>query len=153
MNSNDTGENFEHPLFLPTPSAIEDPESGELVDYVKNVYQSRFLRFDDVNSFGNCYHCELTPSGDLFYMMKLYLGNKNYPRDENYNPYKRNEETELYLVDRYGKVNPLCSTFSVGEEMKKLIERLYTTVFGDNRHIGVSSNTKSIIDDFMGLKW
>lgn len=153
LNSNNTGENFVHPLFLPIPSAIDDPVSGELVNYVANVYQSRFLHFDDVKSFGNCYHCEITPGGDLLYMMKLFLGNKNYTKKGSYDSFKRNEETELYLVDRFGKVNSLCSTFSVGEEMKKLIEKLYSTVYGDNRHISVSTNTKSIIDKFMDLQW
>ena len=86
-------------------------------------------------------------------MMKLFLGNKNYTKKGSYDSFKRNEETELYLVDRFGKVNSLCSTFSVGEEMKKLIEKLYSTVYGDNRHISVSTNTKSIIDKFMDLQW
>ena len=153
LNSNDTGEDFVHPLFQPLPSVIEDPASGELVDYVRNIYQSRFLSFDDLKSFGNCYHCELTPGGDLFYMMKIYLGNKHYPKKEQTDPYKLNDETELYIVDKYGKVDPLCSTFYVGEEMKRLVEKLYSTVFGDNRHIYVSSRTKGIIDGFMDLKW
>lgn len=158
LNTNDTGGNFDHPLFLPTPSVIEDPASGELVDYVANVYQSRFLRFNDVNSFDNCYHCEFGKGGDKLYMMKLNLGDKNYPKDEaefddSRYKYVSHEEVELYIIDAHAKVNPLCSTFSVGKEMKKLIEKLYAAVYGGGRFIGMSSETKRAIDRFMDLQW
>ena len=158
LNSNDTGPDFVHPLFLPTPSVIEDPASGELVDYVNNVYQSRFLRINDINSFDNCYHCELGKGSDTFYMMKLNLGDKNYPKDReivNTSKYTRllHEEVELYIIDIHGKVNPLCSTISVGKEMKKLIEKLYKAVYGDGRFISMSSETKRTIDRFMDLQW
>ena len=158
LNSNDTGEGFEHPLFISVPSVIENPASGDLVDYVGNVYQSRFLRINDVNSFDNCYHCELGKGGDTLYMMKLNLGDKNYPKEDgefdiSKYSYISHEEVELYIVDTHGKVNPLCSTFSVGQEMKKLIEKLYAAVYGDGRFIGMSSETRRTIDRFMNLEW
>lgn len=158
LNSNKTGNNFEHPLFLPTPDAVYDPVSGDLVDYVANVYQSRFLQVDDVRYFGNSYHCGLGEGGDKLYMMKLFLGEKNYPKKEMeledlHKLDDPHEEVELYIVNRYGKVDPLCSTYSVGTEMKKVIKKLYKTVFGDGRYISVSSDTRNIINDFMDLKW
>lgn len=157
LNSNDTGENFVHPLFLPTPSAIPDPVSGELVDYVANVYQSRFLRFNSLIHFGNCYHCELGKGGDVLYIMKIYPGDKNYPErsmeEIMEKPEVLHEEIELYIVDRNEIVKPLCSTYSVGEEMGKIIEKLYSKVSGTGNYLNLSSDTKSIIDNFMNLNW
>lgn len=157
LNSNNTGDNFVHPLFLPTPSAIPDPVTGELVDYIANVYQSRFLRFNSRIHFSNCYHCELGEGGDIFYMMKINPDKRNYPErsieEIMEKPEVIYEEVELYIVDRNEIVKPLCSTYSVGEEMRKIIAKLYSKVSGTGNYINLSSDTKSIIDDFMNLNW
>lgn len=161
LSTNNTGESLNHPLFIRVPSAVESPVTGDLVECVYNVYQSRFLQYDDVRGFENCYHCDLGEKGDKLYMMKLSLGNKNYPAKEldfdelvRRNGYDEfHEEVELYLVNKLEKVNPLCSTYSVSTEIKKVINRLYTTVDSDGRYISLSSETRSVIDKFMKLQW
>lgn len=155
LNSNIEGEGFTHPLFINAPSVIEHPETGRLIDFVKNIYQSRFLAIDDVRKFGNCYHCELSSSQKL-YMMQLHLGNENYNNGEVRIPWqeeKEHIEIELYLVDNRGNVSPLCSTFSVEGEMRDLIWKMYEMVSADRRTINVSSAVKGVIDDFMKLDW
>lgn len=161
LSTNNTGGCLHHPLFIRIPSAVESPVTGEPVECDYNVYQSRFLQYDDVKGFENCYHCDLGENSDKLYMMKLSLGNKNYPLKEldfdalfSENGYEEfHEEIELYLVNRMGKVNPLCSTYSAGTEVKKVINKLYTTVDSDGRFISMSSETRSVIDRFMNLKW
>ena len=161
LNANNTGGSLDHPLFIRIPSAVENPVTEELVECAYNVYQSRFLQYDDVKGFENCYHCDLGENGDKLYMMKLSLGNKNYPAKEldfdelieGNGLEELHEEVELYLVNRMGKVNPLCSTYSAGTEIIKIIDRLYSTVDGDGRFISMSSETRSVIDRFMELKW
>ena len=157
LNSNATGENFEHPLFLPIPSATPDPVTGDLVDYVANVYQSRFLRFSSRISFDTCYHCELDESGNILYMMKIFPDDKNYPERDIEEilrePGVGHEEIELYIVDHDNKVKTLCSTYAVGKEMRKIIEKLYSKVSEFGTFLSLPSDTKSIIDDFMNLNW
>ncbi len=156
LNSNMEGDGFEHPLFISIPSVVEHPETGHLIDIVKNTYQSRFLAIDDVCKFGNCYHCELSKKQKL-YMMKVYLGDANYSSEEElricYYTKPEHMEIELYIVDERNNVSPLCSTFSVEGEMRELIKKMYDMVSTDRRTINVSSNVKGIIDDFMKLEW
>lgn len=162
LNSSTTGAGFEHPLFTSMPSATVDPVSDELVSYVANEYQSRFTAISDVKSFGNSYHCELGEDGNKLYMMKLFLGDKNYPElsleemvelDKAGKSYISHEEIEIYLVDKFGRVRPLCSTFSARAEMKDVINKLYAAVQGNSKQVHLTAETKSIIDDFMKLKW
>ena len=158
LNTNKTGESFEHPLFLKVPSVTEDMETGRFINYTANVYQSRFLRSSEINYFENGYHCELGESGDTLYMMKLCPGDRNYPIEEidfdspdiSDQPH---EEIELYIVTTEGKVSSLCSTYSSGVNMKTMLKKLYSTVFGDGRFISMASETKNIIDRFMGTEW
>lgn len=158
LNTNSEGSGFVHPLFIACPSVVEHPETGQLIDYIRNIYQSRFLAINDINCFDNCYHCELSSTQSL-YMMKFELGSENY-KSEDEDPFERamrNNQThieiELYIIDNRKNVNPLCSTISVEGEMRELIFRLYNMVASDKRTINVSSSVKGVIDSFMKLDW
>ncbi len=154
LNTNKTGENFVHPLFLPIPSAIEDPETGDMVDYVANTYQSRFLQNAEVNYFLNCYHCEFGSRGEMLYLMKFSPNDWNYPKPEIEieNPkssIESHQEIEVYILDSGGKVNPLCTTYRAGTEIVKVLNKLYATVSAKGNSICVSSYVKGIIEEFM----
>ena len=167
LNSNREGESFDHPLFIASPSVVEHPETGRLIDYIQNVYQSRFLTTTEYISFGNSYHCELSHTQRL-YMMYVLPSEKNYVRtaeehrDFAFDSYQTIDgvtakvnpaEVELYLVDLRNSVSPLCSTFTVEGKLRDLIFKLYSIVSGDRRTVNVSSKVKNAIDEFMRLDW
>lgn len=154
LNSVTTGMQFSHPLFLHREVLEENPFIDQFDTMIYNDYQSRFLRVNEINSFDNCYHCEL--KGGLsgirhLYMMKIYPGCNNY--EEEHSALNSHSEIELYFVKGLEKVEPLCSTYSVGKEIKKIIEDLYSLVSNDIHSISITRSVKQVIDDFMNIEW
>lgn len=91
-----------------------------------------------------CYYAELSIVGAKVFLNKVaYMSAKKTEFGTEHLP----GVIEVYLYDK--NVQPVCSTFYVGEELKKQINSLYQAADSSTSKIALSHKVKSMMDTYL----
>ena len=113
-------------------------------DYQTHEYSSQ-LYSGNVTVSGNCYHTILPDRKTTVYINAVTY---QIPNNDEYNTFNTTDrQIEIYIVHR--GVRPVCSTFYLRAELKTAVESLYDAVSSSPSHIGLSQDTKEIMQSFL----
>lgn len=127
--------------------SIVDGYSGEFdVLYKTHQFNSRF---GNAVLIGNTYHTDMPGSNAKIYIMKVHYiveaadGSSGYTLPM----------YEIYLVER--DITPLCSSYYVrtGIPLMDKITELYRTIETSTSRIGITSDSKKLMENFMSSIW
>lgn len=106
-------------------------------------------RFGDAVLIGNTYHTDLPGSSAKVYIMKVHYLVETGPDSIGYTL----PMYEIYLVDR--EISALCSSYYVrtGIPLADKIVELYRTIETSTSRIGITKDSKKLIETFMSGLW
>lgn len=127
--------------------SIVDGYSGEFdALYKTHEFNSRF---GNAVLIGNTYHTDLPGSTAKIYIMKVHYLEKTESGSIGHTL----PMYEIYLVDK--EITALCSSYFVrtGIPLMEKIQELYTTIETSTSRIGITNDSKKLIENFMSGMW
>ena len=141
LNGDDASK-VENPLVTVTKNY--SPEADEW--YYTHVYGSG-IHEGGATICGTCYYAQLSTTQAKVFLNKVTY--HNVKTDEPYRDYEHNV-IEVYLYEQTVQtVQPVCSTFYVVEELKKMVCNLYQAAASVPSKIGLSPSARSTMEFFM----
>ena len=125
----------EHHLFKATfssgSSGYPEPSGAE--------YSSRFARADGAAPAGNFYHTTLPSTKSKIYITKI--------KEDLFG--KINVALEMYMVDEYNHVKPVCADDKCCDHIKNKIGILYKEIEMAASHLRIDDSVRNVFDMYM----
>lgn len=125
----------EHPLFKATfsggSSGYPEPSGAE--------YSSRFARADGAAPAGNFYHTTLPSTKSKIYITKI--------KEDLFG--KINVALEMYMVDEYNHIKPVCADDKCCDHIKNKIGILYKEIEMAVSHLHIDDSVRNVFDMYM----
>lgn len=139
-------EESDTPVNNPLVSIVDNYSMEFECLYKTHQYNSRF---GHAVLIGNTYHTDLQGSMAKIYIMKVHYLEKNEIGMTIFSQ----PMYEIYLVDK--DITPLCSSYFVrsGVPLMEKIMELYKTIETSTSRIGITKESKRLMESFMNEMW
>ena len=134
------------PVDNPLVSIVDDYSGDFDLLYKTHRFNSRFGNADLI---GNTYHTDMPGSSAKIYIMKVHYYNENEIGFTGHSL----PMYEIYLVEK--NITPLCSSYFVrnGIPLMEKIDELYQTIETSTSRIGITKDSKKLMENFMSGHW